>query len=75
MESLIHDSYDTVTVYRAQKHSCQDTEGVDLYKGAFSLAYGTLTLLRDAKMHLKRNRGWAFGGMADVQATKIGIEW
>lgn len=35
----------------------EDTEGVDLYKGAFSLAYGTLTLLRDAKMHLKRNRG------------------
>ena len=58
MESLIYDSYDTV---RAKKHSCQDTEGVDLYKGAFSLAYGTLTLLRDAKMHLKRNRRWAFG--------------
>ena len=24
----------------------EDYEGVDLYKGAFSLAYGTLTLLR-----------------------------
>ena len=29
-----------------------DTEGVDLYKGSSSLAYGTLTLLRDTKMHL-----------------------
>ena len=34
----------------------EDTEGVDLYKGSFSLACGTLTLLRDTKMHLKRNR-------------------
>ena len=32
------------------------TEGVDLYKGSFSLAYGTLALLRDTKMYLKRNR-------------------
>jgi len=49
-------------------HSCQDTEGVDLYKGAFSLAYGTLTLLRDAKMHLKRNRRWDFRG---IEVTHI----
>merc|ERR1719230_1460540 len=40
----------------------EDTEGVDLYKGSFSLAYGTLTLLRDTKMHLKRNR---FYGLLD----------
>merc|ERR1719359_2439771 len=40
----------------------EDTEGVDLYKGAFSLAYGTLTLLRDAKMHLKRDRFYGLLG-------------
>ena len=34
----------------------EGTEGVDLYKGSFSLAYGTLTLLRVTKMHLKRYR-------------------
>ena len=34
----------------------EGTEGVDLYKGSFSLAYGTLTLLRVTKMYLKRNR-------------------
>ena len=34
----------------------EDTEGVDLYNGSFSLVCGTLTLLRDTKMHLKRNR-------------------
>merc|ERR1712056_53197 len=40
----------------------EDTEGVDLYKGSFSLAYGTLTLLRDAKMHLKRDRFYGLLG-------------
>merc|ERR1719498_605465 len=40
----------------------EDTDGVDLYKGNFSLAYGTLTLLRDAKMHLKRNRFYGLLG-------------
>ena len=34
----------------------KDTEGVDLYKGSFSLAYGKLALLRVTKMYLKRNR-------------------
>ena len=34
----------------------EDTEGGDLYKGSFCLACGTLMLLRDTKMHLKRNR-------------------
>merc|ERR1719230_1231083 len=40
----------------------EDTEGVDLYKGSFSLAYGTLTLLRDTKMHLKRERFYGLLG-------------
>jgi len=32
----------------------EDTEeGADLYKGEFSLAYGTLTLLRKTRLHLK----------------------
>ena len=33
----------------------EDTEGVDLYKGSFSLVCCTLTLLRGTKMHLKHN--------------------
>jgi len=32
----------------------EDEEGVDLYNGSFSLAYGTLTLLRDTKIRLKK---------------------
>ena len=47
----------------AEEIAEEDTEGVDLYKGSFSFAYGMLTLLRDMKIHLKRNR---FYGRAEV---------
>ena len=33
-----------------------NAESPDLYKGSFSLAYGTVTLLREAKLHLKKNK-------------------
>jgi len=49
----------------------EDTEGVDLYKGAFSLAYGTLTLLRDAKMHLKRERFYGLLGPNQCGKTTL----
>jgi len=39
-----------------------DDEIPDLYKGSFSLAYGTRTLLRDAKMHLKRGKFYCLLG-------------
>ena len=31
-----------------------DEEPADLYKGSFSLTYGTVTLLRETKLHLKK---------------------
>ena len=40
----------------AEEFEEEHTESVDLYKGSSSLAYGALTLIRDTKMHLKRNR-------------------
>ena len=41
----------------------KNTEGVDLYKGLpLSLAYGTLTLLRDMKLYLKRDRFYGLLG-------------
>jgi elongation factor 3 len=49
----------------------EDTEGVDLYKGHFSLAYGTLTLLRDAKMHLKRDRFYGLLGPNQCGKTTL----
>merc|ERR1712151_1089554 len=33
-----------------------DETSIDLYKGSFSLAYGTVTLLRDTKLHLKKHK-------------------
>merc|ERR1711957_592343 len=49
----------------------EDLEGVDLYKGNFSLAYGTLTLLRDAKMHLKRDRFYGLLGPNQCGKTTL----
>jgi elongation factor 3 len=49
----------------------EDDEGVDLYKGNFSLAYGTLTLLRDAKMHLKRDRFYGLLGPNQCGKTTL----
>merc|ERR1712227_279414 len=46
-------------------------DGVDLYKGSFSLAYGTLTLLRDAKMHLKRNKFYGLLGPNQCGKTTL----
>ena len=48
----------------------EDTEGVDLYKGSFSLAYGTLTLLRVTKMHLKRNRFYGLLGRTSPERRR-----
>merc|ERR1711865_922838 len=49
----------------------EDLDGVDLYKGHFSLAYGTLTLLRDAKMHLKQNRFYGLLGPNQCGKTTL----
>ena len=44
-----------VTSKPAEEIEEEGIEGVDLYKVSFSLAYCTLALFRDTKMHLKRN--------------------
>merc|ERR1712207_53923 len=49
----------------------EDDEGVDLYKGSFSLAYGTLTLLRDTRMHLKRNKFYGLLGPNQCGKTTL----
>jgi len=49
----------------------EDTDGVDLYKGSFSLAYGTLTLLRDTSMHLKRDRFYGLLGPNQCGKTTL----
>ena len=50
----------------------EDTEeGLDLYKGSFSLAYGALTLLNNANVHLKRNRFYGLLGPNNCGKTTL----
>ena len=46
-------------------------EGVDLYKGSFSLAYGALTLLNNCNLHLKRNRFYGLLGPNNCGKTTL----
>jgi len=39
-----------------------DVASPDLYKGSFSLAYGTVTLLRETKLHLKKHKFYGLLG-------------
>merc|ERR1719172_177283 len=55
----------------AEEVEIEDEEGVDLYRGSFSLAYGTLTLLRDTKMHLKRNKFYGLLGPNQCGKTTL----
>merc|ERR1712166_795606 len=60
-----------VSLKPAEELEDEDLEGVDLYKGNFSLAYGTLTLLRDAKMRLKQNRFYGLLGPNQCGKTTL----
>merc|ERR1711959_316496 len=60
-----------VSLSPAEELEDEDLDGVDLYKGSFSLAYGTLTLLRDAKMHLKQNRFYGLLGPNQCGKTTL----
>jgi elongation factor 3 len=48
-----------------------DVDSPDLYKGSFSLAYGTLTLLRDTKLHLKKNKLYGLLGPNNCGKTTL----
>merc|ERR1719183_1535666 len=48
-----------------------DEASPDLYKGSFSLAYGTITLLRDAKLHLKKNKFYGLLGPTNCGKTTL----
>jgi len=49
----------------------EDEEGVDLYHGSFSLAYGTLTLLRDTKLRLKKQMVYGLLGPNNCGKTTL----
>merc|ERR550514_1870626 len=48
-----------------------DAESADLYKGSFSLAYGTVTLLRDTKLHLKKDKFYGLLGPTNCGKTTL----
>jgi len=56
---------------KAEEEEEEDEDGVDLYKGSFSLAYGTLTLLRDTKLRLKRDRFYGLLGPNQCGKTTL----
>jgi len=49
----------------------EDENAPDLYKGSFSLAYGTLTLLRDTKLHLKKFKFYGLLGPNNCGKTTM----
>ena len=60
------------TSFDVKEDIFEDTEeGLDLYKGGFSLAYGALTLLNNAKIHLKRNRFYGLLGPNNCGKTTL----
>jgi len=48
-----------------------DANSPDLYKGSFSLAYGTITLLRETKLHLKKNKFYGLLGPTNCGKTTL----
>merc|ERR1711881_406723 len=49
----------------------EDEAAPDLYKGSFSLAYGTVTLLRDTKLHLKKYKFYGLLGPNNCGKTTM----
>ena len=48
-----------------------DEESADLYKGSFSLTYGTVTLLRETKLHLKKFKFYGLLGPTNGGKTTM----
>jgi len=48
-----------------------DAGSPDLYKGSFSLAYGTITLLRETKLHLKKHKFYGLLGPTNCGKTTL----
>jgi len=48
-----------------------DAESADLYRGSFSLAYGTITLLRETKLHLKKFKFYGLLGPTNCGKTTL----
>lgn len=54
-----------------EEDEVEDDEGIKLYKGVFSLAYGSLTLLNNTKLHLKRHKFYGLLGPNNCGKTTM----
>jgi elongation factor 3 len=54
-----------------EEEDVEDDEGIKLYKGTFSLAYGSLTLLNNTKLHLKREKFYGLLGPNNCGKTTM----
>jgi elongation factor 3 len=62
----------TMESFTVKEEYFEDTEeGKDLYKGTFSLAYGSLTLLNNTHLHLKQNRFYGLLGPNNCGKTTL----
>lgn len=68
---LCQTMYDSCRVMTRESDYEDKDEGYDLYKGEFSLAYGTLTLLRSTFLHLKKNRFYGLLGPNNCGKTTL----
>merc|ERR1719424_2630764 len=48
-----------------------DAASPDLYKGSFSLAFGTVTLLRETRLHLKKDKFYGLLGPSNCGKTTL----
>jgi elongation factor 3 len=73
MESIAINILNSVkTTFILKEDIFEDTEeGLDLYKGDFSLAYGALTLLNNTHIHLKKNRFYGLLGPNNCGKTTL----
>merc|ERR1719231_2033613 len=64
-------SMSSVGVAEEEEFIDEDAASPDLYKGSFSLAYGTITLLRETKLHLKKNKFYGLLGPTNCGKTTL----
>jgi len=68
--SVVHEKC-AVAAAPEEEEEVEDDEGVNLYKGIFSLAYGSLTLLNNTKLHLKRDKFYGLLGPNNCGKTTM----
>merc|ERR1712190_693965 len=69
-ESMVKDMLNAGAV-EEEEFVDDDAASPDLYKGSFSLAFGTVTLLRETKLHLKKHKFYGLLGPTNCGKTTL----